>query len=57
MKIESSRDPEILSHVWMLPKGMKYNEALDFFDKRIKPRDYTFERWRYNPVSGQMVTT
>lgn len=57
MRVEPSRQPEIMSHVWVLPPRMQKREALEYFERHVKPREYTFERWMYNPTTGKMVTT
>lgn len=56
MNIEPSRDPERMAHTWVLPAGMQPRQALEHFEKHVKPKIYTFERWTYNPKTGHMVT-
>lgn len=56
MTVEASRDPERMAHVWILPKGLTRAQALRYFLDHTKPRTYEFERFDYNPNSGQART-
>jgi hypothetical protein len=56
MKIEPSRDPEHFWHVWPMPTGLSRDEAIDYFKKKVKPRDYTFEKFMYWPHKGMART-
>lgn len=56
MKVESSREPEPSWHVWSAPKWMAQDEAELYFRQRIKPKSYTYERFKYNPYTGHVFT-
>lgn len=56
MNVAPSRDPERYKAVWVLPRGLRPNEALQHFERHVKPRPYTFEHWVYNPRNGQFST-
>ena len=56
MHVEASRDPERMAHTWPMPKGLAKREALELFERTIKPRTYAFEQFRYDPARGLAVT-
>jgi hypothetical protein len=56
MKVEPSRDPEIFWHVWAAPKWMAQDEAELFFRQHIKPKPYTYEKFKYDPRAGRVMT-
>lgn len=55
MNITQPKDQEVFWHCWALPPGLSRDEAIAAFEKK-KPRDYTFERFTYNPHTGQART-
>ena len=56
MNAEASREPELMAHTWPMPKGMMKRQALEHFEKHVKPRPYTFEKFIYHPDRGLAVT-
>lgn len=54
MKIEQA--PQVMVHCWHLPPGLSRDEAITYFREKVKPRDYTFERFWYNPRTGKTST-
>lgn len=56
MHVEATRQKEEMAHVFVLPKGLKMNQALEHFEKHVKPSGFRFEKWKYNIHSGQFIT-
>jgi hypothetical protein len=56
MRVEGSRQPELMAHVWFMPKGMKHNQAREFFDRHFKPTGFRYEKFSYDPLNGKTVT-
>ena len=55
MRISQPKDQEVFWHCWGLPRGLNRADAIKAFDS-IKPRGYTFEKFQYNPHTGQLRT-
>jgi hypothetical protein len=56
MRVEATRQPQEMAHVFVLPKGLKPGEALHHFEQHVKPSGFRFEKWKYNIHSGQFIT-
>lgn len=56
MNDEGSREPERYKHCWQLPTGFKRENAIDYFVRRVKPRNYEFDVFKYNSVTGVAET-
>ena len=56
MTVEASWQPEYFWHVWYAPTGLSRDEAHRYFLSRIKPRDYTFEKFQYDHKTGRVMT-
>jgi len=56
MKVEASRQSERFWHVWYLPALLSRDEAWNYFMTRIKPREYTFEKFHYDTKTGRVMT-
>jgi len=55
MNEEGSRDKEGFWHVWYVPAGLSRDEAHRRF-LTMKPRDYTFDTFRYDQKTGRVMT-
>lgn len=55
MNAEGSRDPEGQWHVWYVEAGLSRDHAYRRF-LQIKPRDYTFDTFRYDRPTGRVMT-
>jgi len=57
MHVEPSRDPERHAAVWPgVPANLRPREALEFWEKTMKPKNYILDRWVYNPQTGSFQT-
>ena len=52
MNAESSRDPERNWHAFRVPSGMKTREALEYFERHVKPSHLKMMKYKYLPATG-----
>lgn len=56
MNAEGSRDPDPMVHCWFVPSGMNKADAELYFKNFVKPKPYTYEKFWYNHLTGQVRT-
>lgn len=52
MNAESSREPDLMALTFVLPKGLRENQAFELFRTSYKPDGLRFEKWRYDKTRG-----
>jgi len=55
MNAEGSRDPERNWHAFKIPPGMKTRQALEYFERHVKPKDFHMVKYRYRPEAGTFL--
>lgn len=52
MNAEGTRDPERHWHTFRIPPGMKDREALEHFERCVKPKAFVMDKYKYHPQTG-----
>lgn len=55
-EVTQPKEQEVFWHFWYIPPGLKRDEAIEYFDRRCKPRGYTYEKFRYDVGTGRVGT-
>lgn len=55
-EVTQPKEREVFWHCWKLPVKLNRSDAIRIFDTSIKPSSYTYEKFSYNPLTGQLRT-
>jgi hypothetical protein len=55
VKSEATRDRELFWHVWYITPGLNRDDAHRKF-LSTKPHAYTFDKFKYDPKTGKVMT-
>ena len=56
MKVVQPKEQEVFWHCWQLPPKLNRADAIRMFDVQVKPINYRYEKFIYNPLTGSLRT-
>lgn len=56
MRVTQPKERESFWHCWQLPAKMNRTDAIQLFNKGIKPSEYTYDKFIYDPMTGVLKT-